>query len=217
MGKPPPEKPRKKAFSVGPANLPDGTYKRKGRYPLSAPSITEEAKLTQNTKVKKSLAKTISGNASDTDPHTIRAKRLLEEAAAERERAKSTEPKGCEDGDAIVATTEMHPERRAALDQLETACVEEDPKDVDKGAWRKRGKKKKTSAFLKEEREAARLREEREEKEREIEARKVAMEKSKKERALRKKIMSARTAKGQQKLGRQSALLLEKIKAQVGV
>ena len=36
MGKPPlPDKPRKKAFSVGPANLPDGTYKRKGTSPLS--------------------------------------------------------------------------------------------------------------------------------------------------------------------------------------
>ncbi|KAG0123734.1 hypothetical protein HOY82DRAFT_582103 [Tuber indicum] len=205
MGKPSLERPHKKAFSVGPANLPDGTYKRKG------------SSLIHKAKVKKSLAKITSGNASDTDPHAIRAKRLLEEAAAERERAKSTEPKDCEDGDAIVATTEMHPERRVALDQPETARVEENPKNVDKGAWRKRGKKKKTSTFLKEEREAARLREEREEKEREIEARKVAMEKSRKERALRKKVMSARTAKGQQKLGRQSALLLEKVKAQVGV
>jgi len=127
------------------------------------------------------------------------------------------EHKDGEDGDTIVATTEMHPERQAALDQPEVTYVEEDPKNVDKGGWRKREKKRKTSAFLKEEREAARLREAREEKERQIRARKVTMDRSKKERALRKKVMSARTAKGQQKLGRQSALLLEKVKAQVGV
>ena len=126
------------------------------------------------------------------------------------------EHKDGENGDTIVATTEMHPERQAVLDQPEVTRVEEDPKNVDKGAWRKRDKKRKTPTFLKEEREAARLREEREEKERQIRARKVAMGKSRKERALRKKVMSARTAKGQQKLGRQSALLLEKVKAQVG-
>lgn len=103
------------------------------------------------------------------------------------------------------------------LDQPEMTRVEEDPKDMDKGAWRKREKKRKTPTFLKEEREAVRLREAQEEKERQIRARKVATDKSKKERALRKKVMSARTAKGQQKLGRQSALLLEKVKAQVGV
>ncbi|CUS09128.1 unnamed protein product [Tuber aestivum] len=208
MGKPPlSAKPRKKAFSVGPANLPDGTYKRK------ADKIKKS--LIHKAKVKKSFAKIIPGDAPDTDPHAIRAKRLLEEAAAERERAKSAGIKDGEDGNAITATTEMHPERRAALDQPEAARVE-DPKNVGKGAWKKRERRKKTSAFLKEEREAARLREERKEEERRIEARKAAMEKSKKERALRKKVMSARTAKGQQKLGRQSALLLEKVKAQVG-
>ena len=199
--------------------------------PLLSPlfSITGKARLTlkavekikksliHKAKVKKSFAKTISGDAPDTDPHAIRAKRLLEEAATEREQAKSVEHKGGEDGDTIVATIEMHPERRAVLDQPETTRVEEDPKNVDKGAWRKREKKRKTPAFLKEEREAARLREAQEEKERQIRARKVATDKSKKERALRKKVMSARTAKGQQKLGRQSALLLEKVKAQVGV
>ncbi|RPA94457.1 hypothetical protein L873DRAFT_1814256 [Choiromyces venosus 120613-1] len=112
----------------------------------------------------------------------------------------------------------MHPERQAALDQPEAPRVEkgEDAKNGDKGTWRKREKRKKTSAFFKEEREAARLREEREEKERQIKAREVAAEKARKERALRKKVMSARTAKGQQKLGRQSTLLLEKVKAQIG-
>src|SRR5437660_1242726 len=83
--------------------------------------------------------KTKSRNAPDTDPHAIRANRLLEEAAVERERAKFAEPKDSEDGDAIVATIEMHPERQAALDRPETARVEDDPKNVEKGAWRKRG------------------------------------------------------------------------------
>ncbi|PWW76408.1 hypothetical protein C7212DRAFT_317758 [Tuber magnatum] len=214
MGKPPSAKPpsdksRKKAFSVGPANLPDGTYKRK------VDKIKKS--LIHKAKIKKSFAKTISGDTPDTDPHAIRAKMLLEEAAAERERAKYAELKDGENGDATTATTEMHPERRAALDQPEAARAEEDPKNVGKGAWKKREKRKKTSAFLKEEREAAKLREKQEEEERQIEARKVAMEKSKKERALRRKVMSARTAKGQQKLGRQSVLLLEKVKAQAGV
>jgi hypothetical protein len=142
-------------------------------------------------------------------------RRLLEEAAAERQQRERKDAV-VEDVNVGMGATEMHPQRRAALDKAER--VQEEGQEQDQGTSRRRKpKRKKTSSFLREEREAAKIKEEREVEQRKAELRRKAVEKSQKERIQRKKAMNARTSRGQQKLGRQSKLLLGKVQAQLGV
>lgn len=108
---------------------------------------------------------------------------------------------------------QMHPQRQAALEASEVKELEEG-----RGISRqRRPPKPKTSSFKREEEYAANIQAEREAAIKEAEQRRKAHEHKERERQRRKKIMSARTGKGQQKLGRQGAMLLDKVKAQMGI
>lgn len=107
----------------------------------------------------------------------------------------------------------MHPQRQAALEAPEVKELEES-----QGTKRqRRPPKPKTSSFKREEEYAANIQTEREAAIKEANQRRKTQEHKERERQRRKKVMSARTGKGQQKLGRQGAMLLDKVKAQMGI
>lgn len=115
--------------------------------------------------------------------------------------------------DAAPPKEQMHPQRQAALEASEVKELEEG-----RGISRqRRPPKPKTSSFKREEEYAANIQAEREAAIKEAGQRRKAHEHKERERQRRKKIMSARTGKGQQKLGRQGAMLLDKVKAQMGI
>ncbi|PIG86751.1 hypothetical protein AARAC_006836 [Aspergillus arachidicola] len=92
----PPVKKKKKGFSVGPANLPDGTYRRKTQ--------KIKADLIQKAKVKKAYAKV---RAEELAAAPRKSVYELAEANAEKDNAPEAEP----------ASLELHPDRQAMLDQ----------------------------------------------------------------------------------------------------
>lgn len=215
----------KKGFSVGPANLPDGTYKRK------VDKIKET--LIHNAKVKKKYSKTVAHTAPSLDPHAVRVQKLLEEAEQERKERKKKQQEEQKEHDAQVAeaageapavsaepaAAEELPKKRKA-EAVEETVVEvgvaeatEEPETEKKG---KGVKKPKTSAFMKEEAYAFRARTERELANREREMQRAEMDKKEKLREQRKKTMTSRTRNGQFKLGKMSHMLLEKVKEQMG-
>lgn len=134
------------------------------------------------------------------DEEKARLRKLAEDAA------------GGEVGDA--PKEQMHPQRQAALEAPETEEVEDR-----QGTYRGRRppKKPKPSSFKREEEYAANIRAEREAAIKEAEQRRKAHEQKERERQRRKKVMGARTGKGQQKLGKQGTMLLDKVKAQMGI
>jgi hypothetical protein len=85
---------KRKGFSVGPANLPDGTYRRK--------TTKIKNDLIQKAKVRKAYAKV--------------------KAQEEDEKEEQLRQQDDEDGptDAPAATLELHPDRQAMLDHPET-------------------------------------------------------------------------------------------------
>lgn len=114
--------------------------------------------------------------------------------------------------DAAPPKEKMHPQRQAALEAPEVKELE------GRGVNRqRRPPKPKTSSFKREEEYAANIQAEREAAIKEAEQRRKTHEHKERERQRRKKVMSARTGKGQQKLGRQGAMLLDKVKAQMGI
>lgn len=229
------EKPeRKKGFNVGPANLPDGTYRRKGsdysplEVPLNSPTniiihalvVKIKKSLIHKAKVKKTFSKVVSKDELSTDPYAAQAQKYLEEAALlkeqeEKERARirkaAEELGGVEKDSPESKVQKMHPERQAALET--PAPVEE--KDQEEKGYRSRRppKKPKTSSFKREEEYAAKVQAEREAELKEIEQKRKNHEQKERERQRRKNVMGARTAKGQQKLGKQGSMLLDKVKA----
>lgn len=217
----------KKGFSVGPANLPDGTYKRK------VDKIKET--LIHNAKVKKKYSKTVAHTAPSLDPHAVRVQKLLEEAEQERKERKKKQQEEQKEHDAQIAEAageapavsaepapvEELPKKRKAEAveetvvevEVEVAEATEEPETGKKG---KGVKKPKTSAFMKEEAYAFRARTERELANREREMQRAEMDKKEKLREQRKKTMTSRTRNGQFKLGKMSHMLLEKVKEQMG-
>lgn len=111
----------------------------------------------------------------------------------------------------------MHPQRQAALEAPETAVETEETRQEGTHRQGRPTRKLKTSSFKREEEYAAKIQAEREAAIREAEQRKKAHEQKERERQRRKKVMSARTGKGQQKLGKQGAMLLDKVKAQMSI
>ncbi|KAE8148931.1 hypothetical protein BDV25DRAFT_157259 [Aspergillus avenaceus] len=118
---------KKKGFSVGPANLPDGTYRRKTQ--------KLKADLIQKAKVKKAYAK-------------VKAEEL---AAAPRksvyERALELEEKEHNSPQIEPASLELHPDRQAMLDE---PVPERAPKPERSQNRDRRNRKPKPSAFAKE-------------------------------------------------------------------
>lgn len=148
--------------------------------------------------------------------HAAQANKYLEEAAVEKKREEEERAKLRKLAvDVAPPKEQMHPQRQAALESPEVREIEEGRRE---GAHRKsRPPKPKTSSFKREEEYAASIQAEREAAAKEAEQRRKAHEHKERERQRRKKVMSARTGKGQQKLGRQGAMLLDKVKAQMGV
>lgn len=214
------DRPRKsKGFSVGPANLPDGTYKRK----------VDKIKRTliHKAKVKKSYSKTLANTNVTSDPNAIRAKMLMEEA--EKERLQKQEERAAKEAGAKMdvdqaedeedkePTPVVHPARQAAID-----AAEEEPKKKElKSVWEpsspkeRRQRRPKTSAYQKEEAIAAQKREDIERAKQEAERRRVEKAQREKEREKRTKAMTSRTRNGQFKAGKMSHILLAQIERQM--
>lgn len=201
---------KRKGFSVGPANLPDGLYKRK------VTKIKET--LIHRAKVKKQYSKTIA--ASDTassDPHVQRAQKLFEEAEQERNarRQKALEANAAAavgDNETLEpsAPPAFHPDRQAVLDAETTKAS----KVLEERERRKR--KPKTSSYQKEEQFAAQQKHDREEREAIAAANRKDREDKIRERDMRKRTLGAKTRTGQVKLGKMSHMLLDKVMAQMG-
>jgi len=201
---------KKKGFSVGPANLPDGTYKRK------VDKIKQN--LIHKAKVKKQYSKTLSTVSSD-DPNALRARKLLEEAEEERQRQRALRV-STEKTDANVSPevslqepAKMHPSRQAAIETAEAATSSTELRPGEERGPRRRPK---PSPFKKEEMHAARVKAEREAQTKRAEEQRQERERKLKEREKRKNVMNSRTRTGQRKLGKMSELLLDKVKAQMG-
>lgn len=96
-----PGKKKRKGFSVGPVNLPDGTYRRK------AQKIKKD--LIQKAKVKKAYAKV---KAQEEAAHATPLTGLPDGSA------------GDEPTDAAPASLELHPDRQAMVDAAETRATE---------------------------------------------------------------------------------------------
>ena len=179
-----PGKKVKKGFSVGPANLPDGTYRRK------AQSIKRA--LIRKAKVKKAYAR-------------VRERELPVSTAAR-------------DVVADPASLELHPERQAMLDRPEPAPVEQQQQH-DQTRTNRRQRRPKPMPFAQEARLAEQRRAEadarREQREREQRERRAKAEERERFRsAMAKARRGGRN--GQRKLGRESGVLLERVRRVVG-
>ncbi|KAI9683391.1 MAG: hypothetical protein M1829_005463 [Trizodia sp. TS-e1964] len=181
MPSPPTPSPRSrskpKGFSIGPANLPDGTYRRKVQKIKST--------LIHNAKVKKSYAR-------------LRAQEL------------SSAPKSYIPEDAEPATsTAPHPDRQALLD------APAPPAELAPGSRERR----KPRLYAREEAEArAREAERLVRRARWVEAERQRAERGEERERFRRAMARARRGgrNGQRKLGRESQVLLERVRRVVG-
>lgn len=172
-------KKKRKGFSVGPSNLPDGTYKRKTQ--------KIKADLIQKAKVKKAYAKVKAEAAQDELPSVY--------SAAESETQHTDPPSG---------SLELHPDRQAMVDAPEVHYAITTPRQERLPRERKR----KPDRFSKEKEVAAQRRQD-------LAARERAREEKEKE---RQAMLKARRPgrDGKIKLGRQSQVLLSKVKRLLG-
>ena len=176
---------KRKGFSVGPANLPDGTYRRK----------TQKIKndLIQKAKVKKAYAK-------------VKAE---EDAKRDQEAATVTTQVPDEDGAPHPASLELHPDRQAMIDAPEPTIQSrrreaEDYEDVNGFRARQKNRQPKQSRYRKEFELA-------DQRKQQFEARNKAREARAKERKAMAK--AKRPGKdGRMKVGRQGTVLLSRIK-----
>ena len=194
----------KKGFSVGPANLPDGTHRRKG---ISL-GMNEELRtnlcpvqkikqdLIRKAKVKNSYNKLKQREPLDTKPSIY-----------------STPPEPS-------ASLELHPERQAMLDDPNPAPATQERVDIHQQPPRhKKAPRPKAVPFRKEALLAQQRREENERRRKEYEEasrqRQVKIDEREK---FRKAMAKARSGgrDGQRKLGRESKVLLEKVQRMVG-
>ncbi|KAI1911533.1 hypothetical protein LOZ58_002020 [Ophidiomyces ophidiicola] len=179
---------KRKGFSVGPANLPDGTYRRKVQ--------KIKADLIYKAKVKKSYAKLKAQESLipqtksvyDAEPTPEASQKTLREVSAPE------------------ASLELHPDRQAMLDSPEedkSAVLQKDQRTLRERPPR-RERRPKPMPFTKEMR-VAELRK------KELEAKRRLREAKEKERHAM--IKAKRPDQfGKQRLGRQSKVLLEKVK-----
>ncbi|KAK5943985.1 hypothetical protein PMZ80_003266 [Knufia obscura] len=211
-----PEKKQRKGFSVGPANLPDGTYRRK----------TQKIKndLIQKAKVKKAYAKLKAQEPEEGDEGTTY------DPYAEAEdptRPAVRHDSGDEDGEAENGTqatsNEIHPERQAMLDKPE----EEQP--AEELNWRRNqgrrrdgndrgGRKDRQPKGNRDVERPVRYNKEfaqAEERKAQMAARERAREQREKERRAMAKARKP-GKDGKQKLGRQSNVLLSRVERLVG-
>ncbi|KAJ9666807.1 hypothetical protein H2201_002940 [Coniosporium apollinis] len=190
-----PAKRQNKGFSVGPANLPDGTYKRKVQ------KIKKD--LIHKAKVKKSYAK-IKQRELEVHPPSTTAPGADGIDSADAPEPASEPP----------ASLELHPSRQARLDHSPTPP----PPTLAPRDRQRRPKKSRHETFSKEAAYAA-------QRKAEAEARQAAREEAERQREaklaererFRKAMAKARGGgDGKRKLGRESGVLLEKVRRVVG-
>ncbi|KAH8659138.1 hypothetical protein BGZ60DRAFT_531054 [Tricladium varicosporioides] len=180
-------KKRRPGFKIGPDNLPDGTHRRK--------VIKIKKDLIHKAKLKKSYAK-------------LKAREPIVETPAaifDVEPTEIIEP----------ASQELHPDRQAMLDVPHEAT----PPPISRLQHSQRKPNRKPKYFEKEEAYAAQKKTEAEAKRLEFERReKEKSQKIEERERFRKAMAKARTGgkNGQRKLGRESKVLLEKVKRIVG-
>ncbi|PGH11116.1 hypothetical protein AJ79_05061 [Helicocarpus griseus UAMH5409] len=175
---------KKKGFSVGPANLPDGTYRRKVQ--------KIKSDLIHKAKVKKSYAK-------------VKAEELANGGVKPIFTQESTLEKGDGEGQPEPASLELHPDRQAMLDKP-VAERESGPagKRPQRDPQNRRKRRPKPSPFTKEMEIAKRRKEEMEKKQRLREAKqrdREAMARARKPDQF-----------GKRRLGRESTVLLDRVK-----
>lgn len=192
-----PAQKKRKSFSVGPANLPDGTYRRKTQ--------KIKADLIQKAKVKKAYAKIKAQEEANPTTST----NLYTDTNDEASTPNDTEP----------ASLELHPDRQAMLDAPEatpptkTSYTRRPPRDPSTNAnserpgANNRQRQPRPSGFAKEEQIAIQRREEMAAKQRARE------ERDKDRRAMAKARRTGRD--GKMKLGRQGTVLLNRVRRMV--
>ncbi|RAL66127.1 hypothetical protein DID88_005798 [Monilinia fructigena] len=206
------KKPRH-GFKVGPDNLPDGTWRRK--------VIAIKKDLIHKAKVKKSYAK-----LRAREP--LKAERNLYAEDEEKEKEDEEEvEKGEEREETGEEAVELHPQRKAMLDEPEVDTAAKtvprysNNSEDSKGKKRERSEKRgaKPAYFVKElafaEKQKAEQKARREEFERKEREKKAKIEERER---FRRQMAKARSGgkNGQRKLGRESHVLLEKVKRFVG-
>ncbi|KAI0172258.1 hypothetical protein GGR52DRAFT_461242 [Hypoxylon sp. FL1284] len=177
----------RKGFRVGPANLPDGPWKRKVD------------------RIKKDLI------------HKAKVKKAYQKIKAAEQ--KSSKPDAADDVDEAPPSPTIHPERQAMLDEDEEEPEPSPPPPTERQPRQRKQKQRKPGYFDKDTAEAERKKAEAEARAKEIEERNAERDRKIAERErFRKALAKARTPgrDGQRKLGRESGLLLEKVKKLVG-
>lgn len=181
------------AFQVGPANLPDGTRKRK------ADRIKQA--LIDRAKIKQDFAK-------------VKKRRLQEEQDQPKRNVYEDIETEEHNGPAEVAPAEPHPDRQALMDGPEETIEEPQDRSHKRGQGRRHKQDpftKQVSHAQKQKAEADQRRQERDEADRQRK-RKIE-EREKMQRLIRK--AKRQTVDGKRKLGRESEFLLEKVKRMV--
>ncbi|KAI1410829.1 hypothetical protein F5Y13DRAFT_166906 [Hypoxylon sp. FL1857] len=187
----------RKGFRVGPQNLPDGPWKRK------VDKIKKD--LIHKAKVKKAYKKIKAAEQASSKPEI-------------------TTTETAENAGEAPPSPEIHPERQAMLDQdEEQADASPPPPSGDHHVRRRKQKPRKPGYFDKAVADAEHKKAEAEARAQEIEKRNAERQRKIEERERFRKAMAKAMAKartpgrdGKRKLGRESGLLLEKVKKMVG-
>ncbi|KAK5121573.1 hypothetical protein LTR85_004745 [Meristemomyces frigidus] len=200
----PGKKKQKGGFRVGPANLPDGVYKRKTQ------KIKES--LIERAQIKKSYAKLKKQGKIQDEPAGLPQPASL---ALEEQPEQPDQPEQDE------ANTAPHPDRQTLMDKVAEAPADEPAGEVEvhHEPRPRRERKPKTQPFKREHEDAMKRKAQAEEwrKARE-EAEQQRQQKVAERERFRKAMAKARTGgpNGQRKLGRESQVLLERVKRMVG-
>lgn len=183
----------KQGFQVGPANLPDGSRRRHSRIILIP--IDHKANKQVDEKLKRNLIE--------------RANIKKQYAKMKRQIGTRPGPEHDTEND-VPATSEPHPDRAEMINEQAHDSDDNDTQARSQGGRQRKGR---YDTFSRHTREANRRKAEAEE-------RRIAREEAQQERQERiaererhrKAMAKARTATGQRKLGRESVVLLDKVK-----
>ncbi|KAI9760270.1 MAG: Aspartate aminotransferase, cytoplasmic [Chaenotheca gracillima] len=187
----PAKKQKKKGFTVGPANLPDGTYRRK------AEKIKKD--LIHKAKVRKEYAKVKEREAASAS------------AAATSTQSQADRPPS--------PTTERHPDREAMLERPASPVADPRPDPSTRAPRPKKVYKPKQTPYANELRQGEARKVEAERRRAEYEAaQRQRTERIDERERFRRAMAKARQGgkNGQRKLGRESGVLLERVRRVVG-
>ncbi|KAI5801555.1 hypothetical protein DFH27DRAFT_652942 [Peziza echinospora] len=205
-------------------NLPDGTHRRKLEK-IKTDLITK-AKLTNKYhKLKDSSRPEVEAGKKFFLEQLAKAEeeKKAQELIQQAQSAEDDEWKGIEDGDAAKKESGeeknlIHPSRKQREEEEDKASAEAADADALKRKSQKTGPPRpprKQSRFAAEQERAEQIKAEREEHVRAMKAREDDMKRRQREREQWSKVANAKTKTGQLKLGKQSGMLLERIKRQM--